>query len=317
MKCKSFCFITAVLVLSVNGFGLQSGVFGKLTTDPNKALFVYEDVQNFLRVFKLLPAGGDAVEILQKEYLDKGSAGLKMFVQKYDLTAERLAKAIKKYPQKYAALKDMTQWLGEQEESTRRAFAKLKRLIPQAVFPPTYFLVGSYRGIASGSAEGQLVTVERYERNAAHHATLTIHELVHFQQAMAVGMLKYQALFGPEKNLLGLCIREGTAEFFADLVTGKITQEEARDFVIKHEKELWEQFRKEMNGRETGDWMWKQPKNPDQPPHIGYYLGCRIVQAYYENAKDKAAAVQEILSVTDYPAFLEKSGYAKKFENLN
>ena len=129
-----------------------------------------------------------------------------------------------------------------------------------------------------------------------------------------MGIKKYLALFGPKKNLLGLCIREGTAEFFSDLVSGKITQEKARDYVLKHEKELWDLFQPDMSGRETKDWMWKKPKNPKQPPHVGYVMGFLIVKAYYDQAKDKTKAVQEILSVTDYPAFLKKSQYENRFK---
>ena len=38
----------------------------------------------------------------------------------------------------------------------------------------------------------------------------------------------------------------------------------------------------------------------------------RIVEAFYEQAEDKRAAAQEIMAVTDYPAFLAGSGYAGK-----
>ncbi len=46
---------------------------------------------------------------------------------------------------------------------------------------------------------------------------------------------------------------------------------------------------------------------------MAYMIGYRIVEAYHDRAEDKDAAIREILSVTDYPAFLEESGYAKRF----
>jgi hypothetical protein len=199
---------------------------------------------------------------------------------------------------------------------TREEFSELKSYIPDIVYPPTYFLIGAYRGIGSGSREGQLITVEKWSNPIEGKTTMIVHELVHFQQAMAVGPDKYTALYGPEKNLLGLCIREGTAEFFANLVTGKITQDKAIDFTLKNKKTLWEQFIKEMHGRETGDWMWSKPSDPEQPGQVGYVIGYQIVEAYYKNAKDKEQALREILSVTDYPAFLEKSQYNKPKGNL-
>ncbi len=302
------------LVLLSNPVAGQHTFNTKLAHDPGKAEFVIDDVENFVRVHKLLSDESDTVEVLQREYLDKGTAGLTAFVGKYDLTAERLAKAIAKQDKVYASLGMLPPWLASQRSSLRAAFAEFKRLIPQAVFPPTYFLVGSYRGIGSGSAEGQLITVERFDPSEGKILeTMIIHELTHFQQAMAVGPDEYISLYGPKKSLVGVVIREGSAEFIADRVTGAVTQHKARAFVVAHEKELWMRFQKEMNGRDTGDWMSVTPSDPNQPPMIGYMLGYRIVETFYNRAEDKAAAIREILSIKDYPAFLEKSGYAEQF----
>jgi hypothetical protein len=275
---------------------------------------VVEDVENFIRVQGLLVSGSDTLGILQREYLDKGTPGLKMFIEKYNLTAERLLKALRKHPEKYSSLHDMPKGIRAMENEVRQAFIRLKEIIPQALFPPTYFLVGGYRGIGSGSIEGPLISVEKWSVPITGESTMLIHEMVHIEQVLAVGYEKYKALFGPEKSLLGLCIREGTAEFFAHLVTGSMTQDEAIEFTKKHEKRLWESFIKEMHGQETGDWMWSKPEDPEQPRHVGYVIGAFIVQAYYDNTEDKSQAVQDILSVTDYAAFLEQSGYAKRFE---
>ncbi len=295
--------------------GLQAQVTDNLATDPRQARFVYEDVHNFIRAHSMLSGTADTVGILQAEYFERGTPGLKMFVEKYDLTPERLGKAIGEHPEDYAALGERLAWLAAEEDVNRAAFTKLKKHLPTVVCPPTYYLVGAWRGIGSGSVEGQLITIEKEASRGAGHdmRPLLVHELVHFQQALAVGYDKYSALFGPEKNLLGLTIREGTAEFFADLVTGEFTQEEAREFVMSREKELWLRFQAEMTGRETGDWMWQQPSDPEQPPHVAYVLGARIVQSYYDNGADREHTVNEILSVTDYESFLERSGYANRF----
>jgi hypothetical protein len=288
----------------------------KLAHEPDDAEFVIDDVENFVRVQQLLADEGDKVGVLQKEYLDKGSVGLTTFVSKYDLTAERLAEAIGKNEEVYASLGKLPSWLASQQSSLRMAFTKFKRVIPHAVFPPTYFLVGSHRGIGSASAEGQLISIERFDPSEGKLLeTMIVHELTHFQQAMAVGPDEYISLYGPKKNLLGLVIREGAAEFVADQVTGGITQHKARAYVLEHEKALWKRFEKEMHGSDTGDWMSVTPSKPDQPPMIGYMLGYRIVEAYYNGAEGKAAAIREILSTKDYPTFLAKSGYAEQFDN--
>ena len=307
-------FFLGILIVTLYGSSTNAQLSDYLTMDPQQARFIYDDIHTFVAAHKLLTPGCDSLAILQAEYLDKGTPGLKMFIEKYDLTAERLVKANRKYPDKYATLGDIPDLIAAEEDSYREAYARLKDLIPNAVFPRTYFLIAGHRGIGSGSTEGQLISVEKWKKPLEDKRTLLIHELVHFQQVMAVGYDKYKALFGPEKNLLGLCIREGTAEFFADLVTGDITQDEAVDYALKHEKRLWEWLQKEMHGSETGDWMWSKPSDPEQPRHVGYVMGYLIVESYYNNARDKTQAVREILGVTDYPAFLEKSGYAAKFK---
>ena len=310
------CAIIVAVLLYVSAMSLaQTQEFTtSVTTDPDQAPFILEDVKTFIRAYSLLGERSDTLEVLQAAYLDRGTPGLKMFIAKYDLTAERLLKAIRKFPDRYEAIERVLPILDEQIRESREAFKRLKEVMPGVAYPPTYFLVESSRGIGSGSIEGQLISIEKWEPPVQNEATLMVHELVHFQQGMAVGYEKYAALFGPERNLLGLCIREGTAEFFAHLVTGKITQDEALAWTLKHEEELWKRFRGEMRSPETGDWMWSPPADPGQPMHVGYALGFRIVQHYYESARDKEEAVRQILSVTDYAGFLDRSGYARQFE---
>ena len=68
-----------------------------------------------------------------------------------------------------------------------------------------------------------------------------------------------------------------------------------------------------MNERLPGDWMFSDPSDPEQPIDVGYVMGARIVEAFYDKAEDKKEAVQEILSITDYADFLDRSGYSEKF----
>ena len=200
--------------------------------------------------------------------------------------------------------------------SVRQYFKKFKHFIPDAVFPPTYYLVDIRRGIGSGSIEGQLITIEKEARRIIDPGLKThiIHELVHLNQLQAIGSLdKYLAIYNREKSLLAITIREGIAEFFADLVTGKYTQDEAYFYTRYHEKKLWSRFSREMYGIETGDWMWSAPENPDQPRDVAYVLGALIVEYYYKTSPDVNLAVSELLSITDYAGFMTKCKYSNKF----
>ena len=286
------------------------------STVPAEAEIVYTDVQNFIHAYDLLNVDIDTIEVLQNEYINKGTPGLKIFIEKYGLSSEKLSLAIKNYPEDYKAINDKLNWLKTQEDSIRKYFEKLKQFIPNCVYPPTYYLVDTRRGIGSGSIEGQLITIEKEAIKIFDPGLKThiIHELVHLNQLKAIGSLeKYLAIYNTEKSLLAITIREGVAEFFAELVTGKYTQNESYFYVRKHEHELWSKFSQEMYGKETGDWMWQKPKNPEQPRDIGYLLGALIVENYYKKSLDLNIAVFNILSITDYKNFLEISGYASKF----
>lgn len=314
LKYPACSLIAVLLVLAMIGHVRGEELTTNVTTDPAKALFVNDDVVNFIRVQKLLQGATDTITVLQKEYLDKGTPGLKRFIERFDLTAERIQRAMRRHPDKYASLAEYPAAIEKLAVDGRAAYARLKEYIPEAVFPPTYFLIGAYRGIGSASIRGILLTVEKWTLPPERETTRLVHELTRFQQMRTLGLETYRALTGSGNTLLGACIREGAAEFFADLVTGHILREEAIGFTRDNEEELWRRFVTEMHGTETGDWMWGTPKDSLQPPNVGYVLGCFIVRSYYVNAEDKDQAVREILGVTDYDAFLAKSRYAMRFE---
>ncbi len=309
--------IYLMLIFSINSIGQLTKYD---TNKPEEAVFVYTDVENFIKAFGMLKPGVDSLQIIQNEYIDKGTDGLKEFNSKYGLSSKAILKAVRRHREDYIALEKRLNWLKTQEDTLRLAYKKLKYFIPNAFFPPTYYIVGKYWGYNSGSKAGILLTVERRaSKNIKSSKKVTmVHEMVHMQQAMAIGYPdKYLAIYKDEKSLLALTIREGIAEFFADMVTGKYSQERARKFVVENEKEIWEKFKKEMYGKETGEWMWKKPSNKEQPRDVAYVLGAKIVEHYYKQSLDINKAINEILSVTDYKSFIEKSIYADKFKELH
>jgi len=209
-------------------------------------------------------------------------------------------------------------WLKTQEDSIKAYFEKFKHFVPQAIFPPTYYLVDRRRGIGSGSLEGQLITIEKEAFRITDKGLKThiLHELVHLNQLQAIGSYeKYLAIYRDEKSLLAITMREGIAEFFAELVTGKYTQDEARRFTSIHDMELWQKFEKEMYNKDLGDWMYEKPENQEQPRDVGYVFGAFIAEYYYKKSLDLKRATWELLSLTDYKTFIEKCNYPDKFED--
>jgi uncharacterized protein YjaZ len=68
-----------------------------------------------------------------------------------------------------------------------------------------------------------------------------------------------------------------------------------------------------MNGTKTSNWLYQGDKSKDRPADLGYYIGYRIAQSYYEHASDKKQAIRDILTVSDFGSFLRDSHYGEKF----
>jgi hypothetical protein len=311
--------ITAIFGLAIGSHAhAQNQLTENVVSDPAKAVFVYDDVHRFVRVLELLAAGGDTSEVLQREYFDLASPGLRIFVEKYDLTLDRLVEAMRKHPKSYAAIPGNLTVLLDMEDTFREVYADLGGVIPDAVFPPTYYVVGAHRGIGSGSVEGPLISIEKKTPSSIREylAATLVHEMVHMEQLAALGERYFEIFSGEQRTLLATSIREGVAMYFSERVTGGSPHKNlARNYLREHERELWAAFRKDMVGTEMGDWLWQQPANPDQPRDLGYAMGSRIVEAYYRRAGGTAEAVREILAISDYPAFLARSGYGEQFRD--
>lgn len=278
-------------------------------TEPAEAQLVTVDLVTFVGALNHPATAGDPVAHWQAAYLDRASPGLKEFISRHRLNAAMLHDAVRADPARYA---EVGPFLGNLDTFSARYTAWLhtyKRVVPQAVFPPTYLLIGANRGIAQASRVGQLVTVERALKRPEVLHRMCLHELSHFQQVMAMGFQKYVGLYQQPDNMLGLVLREGVAEFVTHLVTGEITQPKTLAHLIEHEAELKARFTADLAKQDSSYWMWDSLEDKDRPILLGYALGFRICQRYYEKAADKSEALKTLLAMPDAPALLKESGY--------
>jgi hypothetical protein len=305
------CLLPFILVAS----NIQAQLKCELTNDPSKVEVVYEDVVHFLHAFDQLDEDSDSMAILQKEYIKKATPGFKAYINESGLTAGDYVKALNKRPAQYAGLVDLPNQLAVQQKNVRKGLAKLKNIITDAKFMPSYIFIGTKSGSNSQPSEyGLMTAIGNLDNDIDKLYIILVHETVHVQNALKVGMEEYQsALGGPKTTLLSLTLREGVAYYFTLHSTGVHTHQKAFDYYLKNEEDVWKRFAVDMNKRVLNGWMFEKPSDPDQPIDVGYVIGYRIVEAYYNNAKNKEKAVHEILSITDFPGFLEKSGYALKF----
>ena len=284
-------------------------------TDPDAAKIVTEDLPRFWEAYETA-APGFAAEPFDRLYLSRGTPGLQDFVKARIDSSEKLASTVRKAPKYYASIRESTLRIPEAEPQIRAAFHALKKLYPDAVFPDVYFVIGRLTSGGTTSDRGLLIGSEMYGRTPETPTDelnewlrqvlapvedvphIVVHELIHFQQ-------KSQW----KRSLLAQSIREGSADFLTELVSGRHINQKVHAFANPREAELWKEFQQKMHSHDTTGWLYTDAK--DRPHDLGYWMGYKITKAYYDRAADKQQAIREILEVRDFEAFLEKSGYGK------
>jgi len=262
--------------------------------------------------------------VFQREYFDKGSAGLRAF-KRARIDQCSLVETLAQYPLYYASIRESTLRVKSMETPIRASFRKLKALYPSAVFPDVYFLIGCLNSGGTTADAGLLIGAEMYGRTPATPEKeldgwlkqvlkpveliphIVAHELIHYQQ-------KYP---NEERTLLGESIKEGSADFIAELISGKHINTHLHAYGDPRERELWVEFKRDMNGLIKTNWLYNGSAAKGRPADLGYYIGYKICQATYRSAKNEPHAVKEILEIEDFNQFLLNSGYAGKFEGPN
>ena len=293
-------------------------------SDPNNTRFITADIERFWKAYdKAMAAPADErVAIFQRDYIDPGTVGLKDWAASGRLNAKTLAKTIETHPKFFKAIRPLTSGLDVQLPRTVVAFRKFKELYPDAIFPEAYFVIGQLQSGGTSSTNGLLMGAEMFSNwpttpieelndwqkgaimSPNDIPSLVVHESVHFQQ-------KYLAMGG----LLCACLKEGSADFLSILTAGQLIQrmEGTHNWANPREHELWLEFQKEMDGKDTSRWLYGNSGGNGRPVDLGYWMGYKISEAYFKNASDKKQAVRDMLLIKDCKEFLKASRYAEQF----
>lgn len=301
------------------GVGAPAGGQSTLARDPAAARLVTDDVARFWRAYDAARLA-DAASLLQTTYLDSGTVGLRDFATSRIRSGRHLAAVVAAHPRYFAAVRANTLALRASPaltDSLRAIFRRTAAEHPEARFPDVYFVVGRLNSGGTVSRNGLLIGTEMYATDAAtpldelgeweranvHALTdlphLVAHELMHFQQAPDTG----------RATLLRRALREGTADFLAERVSGGIINRAQHVYGDAHEAALWAEFRDAMHGTDVSRWLYGTSRTADRPGDLGYYVGYRIAEAYYRKARDRAAALRVLLRMEDAEAILRESGY--------
>jgi uncharacterized protein YjaZ len=271
------------------------------SSDPDSAVFLTKDIDNFWTAFDAF--GKDSTKNpFGEQYIDIGSDGVKGFTPYRIQSAAHLYATVKQRRADYAAVKANTLRLKEKEKQCRSAFYALKYWYPDAQFPPVYFVVGAYNSGGTFNEQGLFIGAEM-QTDISNIPYIVAHELIHFQQKN----------WKESPTLLEQSIVEGSADFLGELICGVNTNKAANDYGNKNTERLCREFITRMDSTSYIDWLYGVSGKDDRPNDLGYWIGYKITEQYFAKAADKRKAIGEILDIKDYKAFLNKSGYLRKY----
>jgi hypothetical protein len=271
-----------------------------------------EDVTRFYRVYD--HAGGHpSAELLDRDYLGPGSDGLHQFAKLRRVSGAAMFEAIEKHPEFYADARRCLTVLPAVKRRLTGAFDKLRRLYPEARFPAVTLLVGRSRPVGITNASGVSIGLEAIcaadfmDPNLEDRFVHTIaHEYGHIQQASELQDLEPGQ---PGATVLRMSLMEGTAEFVAELISGDVGNYRHKTGTRGREAAIEAAFVQDQDKTDLSSWLYNGPGTPDQPGDLGYWVGYRIVKAYYQHATDKHQALRDMFELRDAKAFLAESGW--------
>ena len=132
-----------------------------------------------------------------------------------------------------------------------------------------------------------------------------VHELIHVEQQTTYS-----------NTLLARAINEGAADFITQLALGYNINSRIHAYGNAHEQELWNKFKSQMETDDSSEWLYNgEDEKTGKPGDLGYYMGFKICEAYYNRSADKKKAVSDILTIQDFKKFLEESRYDEKIKS--
>lgn len=304
LKFQSLFMIKKTIILVVYCITYQ-------ITSAQNTNFISADIERFWEAFDKIKNTTDSIDqikIIQTNYIDKASEGLKDLIAVRNYSAAEYVNAIKLYPNFWTSMRKNSIDTKILEPAIETDIAKLKAIYPSLNMPNYYFLIGALRtngtinnqnvliGCELALADESTVITEfpefRQHYFKTNHpkknlALLCVHETIHTQQKE------------PVDNLLSYCIYEGVAEYLSCLATGKKSNTPAIAFGKANYEKVIKKFKEDIFFYRLSDWLWGENGNELVMRDLGYYIGYEISERYYTAASNKSQAIYDLINL-DY-----------------
>lgn len=288
MKLK-FIILFAIIYIQVPVFGQSN-----FSDNPLDAVFETKDSDNFWIAFDKMDKSKDNPFV---EYIQKGSPGVKAFTENRIINADSLFTVVKKRKVGYESSRNVLDGLSSKEKRVKAIYSSLKYWYSKAKFPPIYFVYGRFNSGGTSAPEGVIIGIEKLQ-NLDGISGLIAHELIHYQQNIT-----------GKDMLLKWCLMEGGADFIGELISGESINQFSYKYGAQNQDKLCQEFVTRLKNTDYQDWLYGTSKKDDRPNDLGYWIGYKIIESYFNKQKDKQKAIDDILNIKDPLQFLKESGF--------
>lgn len=287
-------YIFTCLLLASGIAKAQTG----FSTDPLNAVFETRDADRFWKAFDKMDS---SKENPFTDYISNGSHGVKGFMEYRIINADSLYTMVKKRKEDYLKSRHVLAGINQKEKRIRAVYSALKYWYPQAKFPPIYFVYGRFNTGGTFSKDGIMIGTETLQ-NLDGIAGLVSHETIHFQQDIK----------GTD-NLLKYTLSEGSADFISELVSGEANNSPFYQYGEANSDQLYKEFVTVLKRNDPTDWLYGTSKKDNRPNDLGYWMGYKISEAYFNKQSDKHKAIDDILHIQNPLLFLKESGFLDRY----
>jgi len=270
----------------------------------------FEDAEIFSQILARNP--DDLASSLKKNYLDRESQGLAIFkrqIRDEEYLASVVASNLALYKRAAAVCLPEVKKI---ESSVNKTLLTMSEYLGDKEIIPVSIIFGANNTGATVSPQGIALALEVICQEAQTPQDLerlvsdyVAHEVVHVFQ------FRHSTRNDLNFTLLEMSLIEGSADFLAERGTSQSSKSaaERRQYGLQHEHRLWQEFKPGRDSHRFQPWLYTPEPENGAPRDMGYWVGQRIAESFYNNAEDKQAAVQTLLKFTDAEKILTQSGY--------
>ncbi|HCC95071.1 MAG TPA: hypothetical protein DEQ26_12260 [Flavobacteriaceae bacterium] len=292
----------------------------------NAQQIITTDIDNFWKAYdNINKMSNEKASTFKKMYLDNGTIGLKDFAKNKDFNETNYVTAFEKYPEFWKSIRKNTLVSSEQIQETKKALKEFRKLYPNQSKGNIYYTIGALRSGGMPNGEDLIVGLEKVvgdkTTNTSEFENKTLQNMFQFSNPSLLGFVSVHEFIhtfqkGSEVNVLAKAIKEGSADFIAELALKEKYNSHYLDYGFKNYDLVRNQFKNQLFSQNFQNWFYNSETN--EHPDLGYFVGYVISKNYYANSKNKKQAIKDLIELNyeDEKAVFEVLNQSKYYSEV-